>query len=257
MKMVTKLALATLSCAAALWTTAATAATQPADEGASDSWSAGAMDVDAPTDTGAVDAALDLYWAKTREIRSIQKRMFRKESRNSISFFSGTIPNDDFFTYYPMGGRWNYYFNEDFSSEVWGSYLVVDRSDLEQFLETNFNQSMLIDVPQSLKWLAGASVLWSPIHGKLALFATKLAHFDVHMAFGAGAIGTDVAKFNKAKKAKIDVSGNVGIGMRLYFNDMISMRVDYRQYFYPAETGGVSHPAEITVGVGFWTEGPR
>ena len=59
------------------------------------------------------------------------------------------------------------------------------------------------------------------------------------------------------QKAKTDVSGNVGLGVRLYFNDLVSMRIDYRQYFYPAEGGGISHPAEITAGVSIWTQGPQ
>jgi outer membrane beta-barrel protein len=218
---------------------------------------------DVPTDTAAVDTALDMYWAQKREIKSIQKRLFLKNQRSSFSIYSGTIPNDDFFMYFPMGARWNYYFSEDFAVEAWGEYLIVENSDLEEFLEANFNQSLLVDVPQALKWMAGADILWSPLHGKLALFTSKLAHFDFHLAFGAGAIGTDVAKpdvidaADEDKKSKTDISGNVGVGFRLYFNDLISMRVDYRQYFYPAEGGGISHPAEITAGVSIWTQGPQ
>jgi outer membrane beta-barrel protein len=218
---------------------------------------------DFPTETEAVDTALDMYWAQKREIKSIQKRLFLKEARNSFSIYSGTIPNDDFFVYFPIGARWNYYFNEDFAIEGWGEYLIVDNSDLEDFLEANFNQSLLVDVPQALAWMAGVDVLWSPLHGKLALFTSKLAHFDFHLAFGAGAIGTSVAKHDVIDAAedeiegKVDVSGNVGLGMRLYFNDMVSMRIDYRQYFYAAEGGGISHPAEVTAGVSIWTQGPQ
>jgi len=43
----------------------------------------------------------------------------------------------------------------------------------------------------------------------------------------------------------------------LYFNDLMSMRIDYRQYFYAAEGGGISHPAEVTAGVSIWTQGPQ
>ena len=86
---------------------------------------------------------------------------------------------------------------------------------------------------------------------------------DFHLAFGVGAIGTNVAKHDvidaaeDEKQGKIDVSGNVGLGMRLYFNDLMSMRIDYRQYFYAAEGGGISHPAEVTAGVSIWTQGPQ
>ena len=249
-----KLKLLALATAILLFVPPSTAMAQDID--------AAGMTDDVPTETEAVDAALDMYWAQKREIKSIQKRLFLKEARHSFSIYSGTIPNDDFFVYFPIGARWNYYFNEDFSVEAWGEYLIVENSDLNDFLEGNFNQSLLVDVPQSLAWMAGADVLWSPLHGKLALFTSKLAHFDFHLAFGAGAIGTNVAEFDVIDeagdlKSKVDVSGNVGLGMRLYFNDLMSMRIDYRQYFYAAEGGGISHPAEVTAGVSIWTQGPQ
>ena len=42
------------------------------------------LDGDTPTETSAVDTALDMYWAQKREIKSIQKRLFLKEARNSF-----------------------------------------------------------------------------------------------------------------------------------------------------------------------------
>ena len=214
------------------------------------------MDGDGTQDTTAVDDALDLYWAQKREIRAIHSRMFLKESRHEFTLAGGIVPNDEFFTYFPVGARWNYYFNEDFSSEVYGSYSIQKNSDLKDFLESRFRQAMLVDIPQSLHWVAGAAVLWSPIHGKVALFTSKLAHFDLHMAVGAGAIGTKIAKFNLTEN-KIDVSGNVGLGFRFYVTDWLAVRLDYRQFFYAANVGGVAHPVELTLGVSFWTQGLR
>ncbi len=211
-----------------------------------------------PQDTAAVDEALDLYWARKREIKTLQKREFLKESRHEFTLFSGVIPNDEFFSYYPIGGRWDYYFAEDFAVEAWGSYLVTVNSDLKDFLEQNTLYNILVEIPQTLNWLAGVDVLWSPIHGKIGLFTDKLSHFDFHVAFGAGAIATTIVdEETRLEESKIDVSGNIGLGVRFYLSEALSLRLDYRQYAYPAETGGVAMPVEITLGVSFFTAAPQ
>ncbi len=160
-----------------------------------------AEDEAAPTDTQAVDEALDLYWAKKRKVVSIHERRFLKQSRHEFTLFGGVIPNDEFFTYIPLGGRYNYYFNEDIGAEVWGSYILKRNSDLKDFLEGDqFNNSFVVSIPQNLLWMAGLDVIWSPIHGKFAIFKTKLTHFDIHLAFGVGAIGTKVRELDADKK---------------------------------------------------------
>ncbi len=208
-------------------------------------------------DTRKLDDALKMYWGtEMREVDTLQKRLYRKDQRWEFELYSGVIPNDEFFSYYPLGGRIDYFFAEDFGVEVWGSYLIRVSSELEDFLEDNFNESLIVDIPQSLQWLAGANFLWSPVHGKLGIFADTLGHFDVHLAFGAGVIGTTVRRLNE-EKSKVDVAGNVGLGMRFFLSQSIALRFDYRQFFYAAEGGGLSHPAELTLGISFMTAAPE
>lgn len=212
---------------------------------------------DVSQDTTALDERLLDYWGtELREVETLQKRIYRKEDRHEFSLYFGVIPNDEFFTYYPIGARWDFFFAEDFGVEVWGSYLIRVESELRDFLEQNFNESLLVDIPQSLQWLAGANFLWSPVHGKIGMFTDKLAHFDMHLAFGVGAIGTTVRQLGE-EEAKVDIAGNIGVGMRFFLSQDISLRFDYRQFFYPAEGGGLSHPAELTLAISFWTAAPE
>ena len=213
---------------------------------------------DIPTDTSVVDTELDMYWAKNRELRTIQKKLYLKDKRHEFTLFGGVIPNDDFFSYVPMGARWNYYFTEDLGAEVWGEYVLANETDLKNFLQENTLYAILVEIPQTLEWMAGASLLWSPFHGKFALFTTKLVHFDFHVAFGAGVIGTNIIdEATKETDTKVDPSGSVGLGIRMFIDDMFAVRLDYRQYFYPADTGGIAHPAEMTLGVSMWTSAPK
>ena len=200
----------------------------------------------------------DVFWAHNRGIRVIQKRPFRKERRHEFTLFAGTVPNDDFFAYLPVGGRWNYFFAEDFSAEVWGTYQATLQTSLKGFIESNTNGSLLVEIPQTLTWMAGADVTWSPVHGKFSAAEDALGTLDAHVAFGAGVIGTTVTDSqSKATNSKFDVSGNLGLGVRLYLTRSLSIRMDYRQYFYPAETGGLAYPAELTLGVSLWTAAPE
>jgi len=208
-------------------------------------------------DTRQLDEHLKRYWGnEMREVNVLQKRLYRKEDRAEFELMAGIIPNDEFYTYYPLGLRADYFFAEDFGAELWGSYLIRVNSELADFLETNFENQFIVNVTQSLQWLAGANFLWSPFHGKIGFFTEKLAHFDMHAAFGVGVIGTTVRDLSN-ESTKIDVAGNVGLGLRFFLSDSIALRFDYRQYFYAAEAGGLAHPVELTLGVSFFTSAPE
>lgn len=208
-------------------------------------------------DETVLDDHLRLYWGnEVREIETLQKRRYRKESRWEFELYSGVIPNDGFFNYFPLGLRADYFFAEDFAAEVWGSYVFNSSTELQDFIESQFNQAFQVGDFQTLEWLAGANFLWSPIHGKIGLFTDLLSHFDFHLAFGVGAVGTKVRDKGRIQ-SKVDVAANVGAGLRFFLADQWSLRFDYRQFFYAAEGGGLKHPAELTLGISFFTKAPE
>src|SRR5690606_35261752 len=61
---------------------------------------------DAPEE---IDPNDPLFWSKTRDIFTVQKRPFQKEGRFAVSVYGGIIPNNIFEQYYPVGVRVNYY----------------------------------------------------------------------------------------------------------------------------------------------------
>jgi outer membrane beta-barrel protein len=206
-----------------------------------------------------VDKDLEYFWGSKRKVETIQKRQFLRDGRHEFTLFSGAIPNDDFFVYYPIGARYNWYFSEDFSFELNGAYLFESASDLEGFLETNQVINVQVYLPERLMWYAALDGQWTPIHGKFSAFTTKLTHFDINFSFGAGVMGLNTLH-NKEEKMKYAPMGNLGAGMRFYLTDWVALRLDYRQYFYVSgkdEYNGLSWPAEITLGVSFFTSAPK
>lgn len=196
---------------------------------------------------------LDMEWADKRMIKSIQKKGFLKENRHQFTLHTGIVPNDEFFIYVPVGLRYNYWFSEDISAEGWATYQIAIETGLEESLRKNSQGAFIIEVPQSLLFMAGANVTWSPLHGKFEAFDTVVG-FDIYLAFGAAYIMTVVREAGGNDEAiEHDIGGNVGIGAQLYISDFLSLRLDYRQFVYPAFVGDVAHPAEFTIGVSFWT----
>ena len=216
-------------------------------------------------DTSRLDESLDKYWGEKREIRTIHKRIFLKDTRWEFSLFAGVIPNDDFQVYLPMGGRITYYFAEDFAAEISGAYSIAAETKLREFLSSEFEStggtSANIFLEQSIQWYTHADFIWSPFHGKIGLFTSKLFHFDFFLAMGVGVMGLEIDPPNSfdPNRSEIAVAGNAGVGAMMYLLDYLALRLDYRHYFhqFQGKSGGLSFPAEITLGVACFTAAPK
>lgn len=204
-----------------------------------------------------IDKDLDYFWGKKRDVEVIQKRLFLREGRHEFTLFSGTIPNDDFFTYFPLGLRYNWYMLEDWSLELNGAYLFESASDLEGFLENTSVINVQVYLPERLWWYAALDGQWTPFHGKFSMLTSKLTHFDINFSFGAGVMCVK-NKESGEDKTEFQPMGNLGAGMRFYLLDWMALRLDYRHFFYKSNAyNGLSWPAEITLGVSFFTKGAK
>jgi outer membrane beta-barrel protein len=204
-----------------------------------------------------IDKELDYFWGKKRDVEVIQKRIFLREGRHEFTLFGGAIPNDDFFTYYPLGLRYNWFFLEDWSVEVFGAYTFNAESELRSFLTTGNLNVFLVE---RLKGYAALDGQWTPFHGKFALLTSKLTHFDINISFGAGVMIVENSDDANEADPKIEVQpmGNLGAGMQFYVLDWLAVRLDYRHFFYKSNAyNGLSWPAEVTLGVAFFTKAPR
>ena len=229
---------------------------------------AGAQETPAPEPES---QGFDIDWANRRELRNIHKRLFLKESRFQFSLYSGVIPNDEFFTYVPVGMRMNYYFSEDLALEFGGAYLIGNTRDdsklrlkVQDGLEPPI-AGVTVVLPQALKWHVDLGTLWSPMHGKIGAFSSGLAHFDLGLAFGVVLLGTELLLEGEPEpkyRPIPDVGGYLGATLQFYLSRLIAVRVDYRHYFYGArdtkdDVRGVSYPIELSLGLSFFTSEPK
>ena len=211
-------------------------------------------------DYGVQDAAVPpggrLDWALRRQIRVIQKREVLKEGRHQFSLMGGVVPNDDFFAYIDVGLGYNYYFSEDISVELRGAYTVPQETSLKGSLTKARPDGPGLEVrlPETLNAHVSASATWNLLHGKLGFFTTKLTEFDLGMVFGAGIVVTELqGKAKEQNEKSFAPQGNAGLAALFYLGERFALRVDFRQFFYPANSGGVSFPISTTVGLSYFT----
>jgi outer membrane beta-barrel protein len=219
-----------------------------------------------------LDKELDRTWGQERDTRVIEKRVFQKDGRSEFGLYVGIAPNDDFWNYYPIGLRYDYYFNEQIAIEFSGAYVFSQSTKLKNFILDNYGvvhhgDINLAGVPQSVEWYAGLNAYWTPFHGKISAFNKKLGSFDLGLIVGAGAIGTALydPQGNVLSRSKVAVMGDVGLGFHFFVTDLVAIRADYRHYIFPANDTGVNpgasgsarQMAEITLGVSIFTKAPQ
>lgn len=228
-----------LACALAAFGTSADAFAQE---------EAAAGDEAAPT----LEEDLDTFWAEQRRVRVLQRRMYETAGDFQLTLYVGAIPNDPFLNYYPLGGRIGYHVSESIAVELSGAYNIDSNTDLADFLDENGDVSVFLRDVQ--KWRANFTVLWSPIYGKFSFLGTKLAHFDWFFGAGVGVLGAenpDEANLNVfTTSIKPEVA--IATGWNLHLHQRWALRLDYRQFIFQKEAGGVALPSELSLGASFF-----
>ena len=194
------------------------------------------------------------FWAKSREVKVVQKRLFLKDRRMEVMAAFGIIPNDPFQLYTVPSLKVGYHFAESFMAEISYGYAMRSDSGLVSYLKDS--ESIIIkdaEIREYVRQLFTVNLLWSPIYGKMSLLGKKLTHFDTYIGLGGGILLTtgreaddnpDPQDFNRPALDTI-------LGVRWHISDLLNIRTEYRHYFHQKATGGISMPLEINLGVGF------
>jgi outer membrane beta-barrel protein len=231
-------------------------AAAPAPEGAPAADAASADPAGQMTEASAtaaekdLEADLSLFWGKRREVSVVQKRLVEKDGRFEATAFFGTIPNDDFIVYFPVGLRLGYHISEQFAVEYSGAYAIQKPSGLTGYLEDELGLKTA-QIQQKMNHYHTVDFLWAPFYGKISLLGTKLTHFETYVGLGGGFVFTETkTETNPQPQSKQGPAGNALLGFRWFINDYVNIRTDYRHFFFEKFRGGVSIPAEFSLGVG-------
>ena len=192
------------------------------------------------------------FWAKQRQVRVIQRRLFEKDGQTNLTLGVGILPNDPFQTYTQGNLRIGHHITESLSLEVSGSYVFLTRaSDLADILN---KESINIFSRDLQKWRGNVVLNWSPIYGKFAFAGQKLAHFDWFFGAGAGALGVESPTVEALADAKAATTAEaiVTTGWDIHLAQEFALRVDVRQFIFKKTGGGVALPTEIALGASYY-----
>jgi len=218
-----------------------------------------------------IDENLQRYWSGDRAMPIIAgDKLYATEGRLELGVFGGVLPNDDFFTYFPIGALISYSFDGIWGLELSGAYVGLSSdAELTDFLEAN-GAGIRKDVDLGDFQLGRADVVatFSPLYGKWSFQTYKISHFDLFFALGAGVVFVEEPEIPEGEIDPADEpvfqplpEGLIGTGFRFFLADWASLRIDARWFFYPRFDGTeddrsartVGAPAEITLGVTFFT----
>lgn len=158
---------------------------------------------------------------------TIQPRAFRMNQEFSAAV--GFLPIDAFYKYFAIAGHYVIHFSDLWAWEAvhfaYSNYLSVD-TGLRDEMYRNW-QAQPTDTPKLL-YLLDTNAVFKPFYGKLAVLDSSVIYHETYFLLGVGA-----EKLATQWATAVDV----GIGMRIFVNDRLSLRMEVRDYVYFPQAG--------------------
>ena len=183
-------------------------------------------------------------WAQEDELNSgrvvaVQDRPYRMVHEFTASV--GVLPIDAFYTGLSLGGAYTLHFNDLLAWEAISFHYSgnVD-SGLESELADRW--SVLPEGEPQLQYLAGTHVIFTPLFGKLTFFNDSIVHLSTYLSVGGG-----LAKFDDGFRPH----GSIGPGLRAFFGQVVSTRLDIRNIIAADAPDGVDYHLHVTLSVSF------
>lgn len=195
-------------------------------------------DQDAPE--GPLGDKLEDYWSVDRDVEVVKQQLYERSGRFSVGLHTGMMSSQPFFWYLPSGLDLEFNFSNNWAVAAEGSFMDAPNilrhpTDLTDFVVENqgggFDPSR--DALDTFKWRAHALAVWRPLYGKLAALQRKLAHFDMNLAAGFGAVS--VTRPNETRTGSKDLVTPefvYGGGVEFYASEHVVLRLAGRGYIY-------------------------
>jgi hypothetical protein len=138
-----------------------------------------------------------------------------------------------------------------FAVEVHGAYLFAAPTSLSRRMDDD-QKADLMNPRETLSWTAFACGHWFPIYGKFALLGTTVAHFDVGIKAGIGAVGVhsvELTTVEEKRDFKPSIAGEAGATALAYVHEHVALRLDLTAMFYGADGKNVKVPFEASLGI--------
>ena len=170
---------------------------------------------------------------------AVQDRPFRLVHEFTASV--GVLPIDAFYTGLSLGGAYTLHFNDVIA---WEALSFHYSGNVDSGLESELAErwSVLPDGEPELEYLASTHVILTPLFGKFTFLNDSIVHVSTYLSVGGG-----LAKFDDGFRPQ----GSIGPGLRLFFGDVVSTRLDLRNIIASDSPDGIDYMLHITLSVSF------
>ncbi len=152
--------------------------------------------------------------------RRADERDFVKQGRHELTVQGGYYVSDLLDGTFVVGAAYTYHLTEDAGIEASFGYSQV-RSSVAARLEQDRGVTIL--PKEDRVYLVFTDLVWSPVHGKMRVFADSIIHFDIYGAAGVGIID-NATSFGAA--------GQFGLGSKIFLSKSWAIRLDVRDQLY-------------------------
>jgi outer membrane beta-barrel protein len=175
-------------------------------------------------------------------IPPISGQLYRKAGRLELTPTLNVSMNDAFFSKVLFGAKAGWHFTDHFS--VHGSFATgLNRETGSTSVCTSTGcqpaqPAQLRQVPGNLRSVGSLELGFSPVYGKLNVFAEKVIHFDLSLLGGADWIShRDVlpaaaANAGESPGNRNTFGAHVGVGARVFMGRSLALRVEVKDYVY-------------------------
>ncbi len=184
------------------------------------------------------------------KIKPVSGQLYGKAGRLELTPAALLSLNDAFFTKYFGGLKATWHFSEFLS--VSGAFAAGAAVRTGSAVVCPANQGCrpastaeLYQVPGKLTSIASLEGAWTPVYGKLNVFAEKVAHFDLgilagvdllgHQAVQAAGAADDLVAAGQKPPGKSTLGGHAGLGVRLFLGDAVALRWEIKDYVYAVD----------------------
>jgi outer membrane beta-barrel protein len=165
------------------------------------------------------------------DIVVVPRKAFLKKLRLELAPFAGITLNDPLIRHYSFGGDLNFYVTDVLSIGLEGQYFLKELSERESLVGLQY---YLVPTLNKLKYHYALAFGYVPGYGKFGLFNKWIVHWDLTFALGIGMMHTEIIPraFGDKPFANRDIAGHVGIGVRLFVLDWLTLGITFRDYMY-------------------------
>lgn len=201
------------------------------------------------------------------KVKPVSGQLYQKGGKLELTIPAGMVSlNDAFFTKYMAGAKLGYHFNDYFALALTGAFGGSSPTGSTSICRPNqgcgpAQPSQLYQVPGEIKWIAGAELAFSPVYGKLNVFAEQAIHFDLSLLAGGDLVAyRDVLEAAAANAGQVpgtatSPGGHFGVGARIFFARFMALRLELKDVLYrvPAlSTGNLQNQLFAELGLSFF-----